>query len=163
MFGGKNINQTLERLSVLECTEQLSIVNVVCRFYLRNLLSNARTHSSNKTLSIQLFRCDLYEHGMICINNNLAFLKHWGFLDFSIRNVRSLSPSAFAAAIPVIHILYACYLSTFQTLSARFWSVIIDRRNQIRLYFICPLTCTGKEELVKKFHTMMLLSQVAPN
>ena len=63
MLGGKNIDLTLETLPIVGCAGQLSIVNAIFLFSLRNFPSNSRNHASNRALSIQRFRCDQYPHG----------------------------------------------------------------------------------------------------
>ena len=121
VFGGKNIKGTLERLPIVGCAGQLLIINAIFRFSLKTFLSNARTHSSNRALSIQLFYCDLYHHG-----RDLTFLKHRGFLDFPITNIGSFSPTTFVAATSAILILLCFPPSTCQASNGRFCLVDID-------------------------------------
>ena len=66
------------------------------------------THSSNNTLSIQLFLYDRYLHGKIWMS-----LTHLGFFALPIKSICSFSPSALAAAQPVILILVCFALEHF--------------------------------------------------
>ena len=136
-----------------------TVVDYQCnfRFSLKNVLSNAQTHSSNRELSIQLFCCDLHGHG-----KDLTFLKHRGFLPFQITNNGTFSPTAFATATPLIHILLCFpieHLPDFKlkVLFGRHWW---KRPSSPALY---RESCSGKGESVRMFCTKMLSYQVARN
>lgn len=126
--------------------------------FIEKFLSNAQIHSSNRALYIQLFCCDLYQQ-----RRSLTFLKHYGFLDFPIKNIGSSSPTAFAAATPLILSYYASSLSTCKTLNGKFCLLDIDKRDQIYHDCIYLLSCTGKGESVRMFYTKVLSSQVTLN
>ena len=76
-----------------------AIVNVQCYFSSFGLFTSL-THSSNKTLSIQLFLYDWYLQGSF-----LIFLKDFGLFALLTTNINSLLPTALAPANPVILIL----------------------------------------------------------
>ena len=158
VLDGKNINLTLERLPIVGCAWQLSIINAILLFSLRNFLSNSRTHSSNRALSIQIFRCDRYRHG-----SDLTFLKHQGFLDFPIANIGSLSQLHLLPRGQWFLSYCAFHLNTCRTLSEMFCSVNTGKICQNRQRCICLLVCTGEGESVRKFRTMRLSFQVELN
>ena len=116
VLGGKNINLALERLPIVGCAGQLSIINAIFLFSLKNFSSNSRTHSSNKVLSIQLFRCDRYRHG-----SDFTFLKHRGFWNFPITNILEVRHQLHLLPRNQWFLSYcAFHLNTCRTLSEMF-------------------------------------------
>ena len=93
-------NFTCDKFSIIGWAGQLSMINATFLPSAWNFLFTSLIHSSNKTLSIQLFLCDQYLQGSF-----LIFLKHLWFFALPITNIDSLLLTALAAAKPVILIL----------------------------------------------------------
>lgn len=54
VFGGRNINLTLDRSAIVGCARQLLIISVIFRFSLEDFASNSNIHFSKRVLSYQL-------------------------------------------------------------------------------------------------------------
>ena len=93
-------NFTCDRFSIIGWAGKLSMIHATLLSSVWNFLFTSLTHSSNKTLSIQLFLCDRYLQGSF-----LMFLKHLGFFALPITNIGSLLPTVLVVVKSVILIL----------------------------------------------------------
>ena len=159
MFGGKNIKRRLERLSIVGCAGQLSIINAIFQFLLKNFLSNARAHSANSALSHPTF---LLRPALTWKRFNI-FETQWIFRYFDHKHWKFFTNCICCSNTSNSYLTMLHPLSTYQTLSGRFCLVDIDRRGRIYQRCIYLLSFTRKGVSVRIFHTKMLSSQVAPS
>ena len=95
MFGGRNINSTHSINPYHSINDQ-----AIFLFLTPNFHSSSRMQFWNNSEDIQLFNWDQCQQGKF-----LTPLKHLGFFDFSMTNIRCLSSNALQAARKVRHTL----------------------------------------------------------
>ena len=104
------------------------MISAIFLFSTPNVRSSSQTHPSNNSENTQLFKMDLYRQGKY-----LAPLKHFGFCDFPITNIGSLSPKALTTAKP-FRLALQCFPSRFDKISQthpRWRCLLMDNQTKL--------------------------------
>ena len=120
-------NFTCDKFSITGWAGQLSMINATFLPSALNFLFTSLIHSSNKTLSIQLFLCDRYLQGSF-----LMFLKHLGCFALPITNIGSFIANGIGSC-QTSDLNFAVFTTwTFLFSTDRVCLVNIDKTTRIR-------------------------------